>query len=168
MDPLPYKDFTLKAKVPDVAHLEKILREAGARHAGLDRQQDTYFKTDVGKLKLRLGTLGNLITHYVRRDDDGIEKTIVYRYDLNPRQDEIDNLFNHHDVIGVVEKQRNVFYVGETKVHLDTMPDGKMYVEIEAIDRSNTVDSEVLKGRCIAVKEMLRIPDGDLIKTGYL
>lgn len=49
---------------------------------GLDLQTDHYFEIEKGKLKWREGTVENLITHYERIDDSGMERTIVYRYDF--------------------------------------------------------------------------------------
>ncbi len=167
MERLPYKDFTLKSQVEDLARLEEILIKSGSKFIGSDKQKDTYFETDRGKLKLRQGTLENLITHYERIEEDGIERTLVFRYDLNPTADAIQILFSDHKVIGVIEKERKIFYVGDVKVHLDTLPDKRMFVELEAIDRTDLVDAAVLRDKCGAVKEMLGIKDQHLVKTGY-
>lgn len=59
---LPYQDFTLKAKVVDSTKIETVLQEMNARFVGVDIQKDTYFKVQNGKLKLRQGTIENLIT----------------------------------------------------------------------------------------------------------
>src|SRR5215218_10093313 len=108
MEKLPYKDFTLKARALDLTIFEKKLRDAGAKFIGSDNQKDTYLKTSHGKLKLRQGSLENLITHYERIEESGLEKTVVYRYDLDPAAEEIQCLFYGHDVLGVVEKERKI------------------------------------------------------------
>lgn len=84
-----YKDFTLKAKLSNPVAMERTLLESGAKFLGADHQKDTYFKTGKGKLKVREGTIENLITHYERTTEGGIEKTTVFRYDLNPSPDTI-------------------------------------------------------------------------------
>ena len=167
MERLPYKDYTIKAKTKDHSTPEKILLNSGARYAGLDKQTDTYFHCDRGKLKLRQGVLENLITHYERIDENGIERTTVFRYDLNPTQDQMNELFYLHDVIGIVKKERKIFYLGNTKIHLDTLPNGQNFIEIEAIDRTDKVDISLLKEQCLNVKELLDLRDEDLLKTGY-
>ncbi len=168
MERLPYKDFTLKARAHDLTTLEKILLASNAWFIGSDNQKDTYFRIGNGKLKLRQGTVENLITHYERIDEEGIERTIVYRYDLNPSPNEIQSLFKAHEVIGTIEKERKIYYAGDVKVHLDTLPDNNLFVELEAIDRTDIVDLNTLRQRCLAVKKLLRIKDEDLLKTGYL
>ncbi|HWA34472.1 MAG TPA: CYTH domain-containing protein, partial [Cyclobacteriaceae bacterium] len=126
---LPYKDFTLKARADDLGVFEKILMASGGKFIGTDFQKDTYFKTGRGKLKLRQGNLENLITHYERVEEHGVERTIVYRYDPDPTIEEIQNLVYCHEELGVIEKERKIYYIGHVKIHLDTLPDKRMFVE---------------------------------------
>jgi adenylate cyclase, class 2 len=84
MKPLAYLDYTIKAKLDSTERVEILLKSLHATLVGLDIQTDTYFETSKGKLKLRQGTIENLITHYERIVEDGFERTIVYRYDVNP------------------------------------------------------------------------------------
>ncbi|MDL5050181.1 hypothetical protein QQ054_29680 [Oscillatoria amoena NRMC-F 0135] len=90
--PTTYKDFTIKASVKDFAPIEGILTNMNAHYAGLDEQTDYYFETHVGKLKLRQGTIENVIIHYRRALENGIERTTVYRYDKNPGPEQINHL----------------------------------------------------------------------------
>src|SRR5689334_5975370 len=128
-----YKDYTIKARISSSDLLGGKLKKLNARFHGTDQQTDTYFETSVGKLKLREGTIENLITHYERTFDDGAEKTQVFRYDVNPSQDEIEKLKSSHRQIGVVKKERKIFFMDHIKVHLDKLPNGDEFIEIEAI-----------------------------------
>ena len=165
--PLSYQDFTLKARVADTLKIEKKLQALNATFAGVDRQCDIYFKVEKGKLKWRQGTIENLITHYERVEENGLEKTIVYRYDLDPTPHQIAELIDNQRKIGAIEKERKIFYLGKVKIHLDTTPDDQTFIELEAIDRTGTQSSEELRKQCLEVKEKLGIENGDLIKTGY-
>ena len=89
-----YKDFTLKARLKNRSAVEQKLLELGAILEGDDYQQDYYFRILNGKLKYRKGTLGTLITHYERFSIDKIEKTTVYRYDVNPSENEVKKLYD--------------------------------------------------------------------------
>ena len=166
-DKLPYQDFTIKAIVTDVEKKEEILRDLNATYLGVDHQKDIYFNVPKGKLKWRQGTIENLITHYERLEEHGLEKTIVYRYDLNPTQKDIDKLYIDSKEIGAVEKERKIFYIGNVKIHLDKTKDNKSFIEIEAIDREEKMSGAELKEQCLRVKVQLKIKDEDLIKTGY-
>ena len=166
--PLPYKDFTIKARVSSIEKLEETLRSLQAQFFGLDSQTDHYFETEYGKLKWREAIFENLITHYERFPDSGLERTIVYRYDLNPSQDQIQELKQSHKLIGVTKKQRKIYLLGNVKIHLDTLPNEEEFIEIETIDRDNQVSAEELRNLCLEIMVKLNIKSSDLIKTGYL
>ncbi|MGB4775048.1 MAG: CYTH domain-containing protein [Daejeonella sp.] len=163
-----YKDFTLKAKVTNLNNIERLLATYGAIFKGVDHQRDIYFNAAVGKLKLRQGTIENLITHYERIDDNGIEKTIVYQYDLNPSEEQKAELYRQYDVIGIIEKTRKIYFINNVKIHLDTTQHNEIFIELEAIDINDSMGSETLRTQCMEIKSKLNIPDSDLIKTGYL
>jgi adenylate cyclase, class 2 len=165
---LNYKDYTIKARLRDPGQAEEILMSLNARFVGLDLQTDYYFATDKGKLKYRHGTIENLITHYERQVVEGIEKTTVYRYDLNPTPDQISQLSAERQLIGMTTKERKIYTIDHIKIHLDKLPDGQCYIEIEAIDRNNRFSDHDLKNQCLAMKATLKIPDADMMTTGYL
>ncbi|MFN6088439.1 MAG: CYTH domain-containing protein [Cyclobacteriaceae bacterium] len=164
--PKTYKDFTLKALAPDFEPLEDLLKNCGALFLGVDEQKDTYFQTDTGKLKLREGTIENLITHYERILEEGIERTVVYRYDVNPSAIEIENLITNYKTIGTVKKERSIYLLDIHKIQLDRLDQGD-FLEIESIDREEKFTTEELRKRCLELKEKLGIADGDLVPTGY-
>ena len=164
---MAYKDYTIKAKLEDMQLLERRLREINAVFVGVDHQVDHYFETLSGKLKWREGTIEKLITHYERVVEQGVERTIVYRYDLNPSDEEINELRLRRQ-IATIRKLRKIYLVGNVKIHLDQLPDGQQFVEIEAIDRNNAFRNEDLRNQCLATKSRLGIPDEDMIPTGYL
>lgn len=148
--------------------MEDKLTLLKSRFLGVDVQTDTYFEVDRGKLKLRQGTIENLITHYERLHEGDAEKTSVYRYDINPTKEEIEKLKQTHLQIGIVKKERKIYFIDHVKVHIDRLPNGEEFIELEAIDRQNQFSNEELKRHCLDVKEKLGIHENDIIKTGYL
>jgi adenylate cyclase class IV len=166
MTPLTYQDFTIKARVENFNQTIAVLQRLGAICLGTDLQTDTYFKTDTGKLKLRVGTIENLITHYERMQELGIEKTVVYRYDVNPTPEEVATLRNNFTAMGEITKERTIYMFGIHKIHLDRI-NGEHFIEIESIDRDGAYTSEALKALCWEVKDKLLIADEDLVPTGY-
>ncbi|UOQ73478.1 class IV adenylate cyclase [Hymenobacter cellulosilyticus] len=150
---MTYQDFTLKARLRDRAFVEERLLALGFTYIGLDEQRDTYFLVSQGKLKLRQGTIENLITHYERLPDRATEKTVVYVYDLNPSAQQIADLYAAHEVVGIVEKSRRIYRLGNVKVHLDTTADQTEFLEIEVFDHTNTKPAPELEAaatRCYA------------------
>ncbi|QOI96182.1 MAG: CYTH domain-containing protein [Flammeovirgaceae bacterium] len=166
--PLEYTDFTIKATLTNFAPVEEVLISMGAMYIGNDEQTDYYFETDNGKLKLRQGTIENRIAHYRREYEVGSEKTIVFRYEENPSSEAIKQLRSQNKLIGFVRKSRKIYRLDNLKIHLDTLPDNRKFIEIEAFDRTNRFSAAALKAQCMAVKEKLGIPDSVLIKTGYM
>lgn len=167
MKPLNYKDITIKAKVNDLQVIEKRLVALDAFLIGTDHQIDYYFKTAKGKLKYSSGTIENLITHYERILVEGVEQTIVYRYDLNPSEKELKELFRLEQ-LGTTRKARSIFLLDHIKIHLDHLESGDQFIEIEAIDRKNKWTFSQLKKQCSDLQFKLGISDNDLIPTGYL
>src|SRR5260221_13458956 len=166
--PLPYKDFTIKARLFDSEKMAAQLTALKAEFIGLDLQTDHYFETEKGKLKWREGTLENLITHYERLNDSGMEQTIGYQYDLNPSPDQISELIRNHRAIGITTNERGIYNLRNLKIHLDKLPNHEEFIEIEAIDREDRFTVEELKYQCLEIKSRLKIADSDLIPTGYL
>ncbi len=167
MNPIPYKDFTLKAKLKDFDATELLIKNMPSEFIGTDYQTDYYFETSKGKLKLRKGTIENLITHYERVVEAGMERTVVYRYDINPREEQINDLANNYKKTGTTKKERKIYLVDNIKIHLDKLPNGDEFIEIETIDVDNKFSSEELKTQCLKIKYLLGIKDEELLSTGY-
>lgn len=163
-----YKDYTIKARVTSNKVVEEMLAQLHSIFVGIDHQTDIYFKVDRGKLKLRQGTIENLITHYERTHEGDAEKTEVFRYDVNPSAKEIEHLKSTHHQIGVVQKERKIYFVNNIKVHLDKLLNGEEFIELEAIDRENKFTNEELKQQCLDLKNKLGIRESDQVQTGYL
>ena len=165
---LNYKDYSLKAKLQNFEEIERILEMLGAHYIGQDRQTDTYFETPRGKLKLRQGSIENLIAHYERKMINGLERTDNYRYDQKPDITVMNDLFRNHKVIGVIRKLRKIYKIDNVKIHLDKTEEGELFIEIEAIDEFDEFTETGLLQQCLEIKEKLGISDKQLIKSGYL
>ncbi|MBX2897529.1 MAG: class IV adenylate cyclase [Cyclobacteriaceae bacterium] len=162
-----YRDFTLKARLYDSRKIKDQLLKLGASCVGTDNQVDRYFEVSQGKLKWRQGNIENLITHYERIQEGGLEKTVVYRYEVNPSQETIQQLFDLYKEASTVRKQRTIYWLGNVKIHVDKLPDGREFVELEAMDRENKLSTTELRTQCKQIQQALAIDDSDLMPTGY-
>ncbi len=167
MQPLDYKDYTLKARVTDLDIFHARLKKLNATFVGTDHQRDHYFATTKGKLKWRQGAIENLITHYERIAEQGAERTIVFRYDLHPTPEDIEQLQRSTKLVLVIQKTRHIYLIEHVKVHLDHLPSGDQFIEIEAIDRSNRFSYSELMQHCFDLQQKLGILPENLIPTGY-
>ena len=165
---IDYKDFTIKAVLKEKACAEQVLVELGAKFEGEDFQHDYYFKTSTGKLKFRKSTSELLIAHYERVVINNFEKTIVHRYDINPSDLEIKQLFDSNEIIGETRKIRKLYYFKNVAVHLDKLSNGKEFIEVEAKDFDNSYTELELQEQCLFVFKKLDISKSDIVRTGYL
>lgn len=165
---LNYLDFTLKASLTDKEKVVQKLFELGADFLGIDEQHDFYFHTEKGKLKYRKGSLGTLITHYERFLVDNSEKTHVYRYDVDPSEESVKQLYLTHDLLGETQKSRTLFQWENVTIHLDLLPDGNTFIEVEAKDFEQELTESELQQKCRGLFDYLEIPDRDLRQSGYL
>ena len=165
---LKYKDFTLKARLYEMDVFEQKLLKLEAKYLGEDYQQDYYFKIATGKLKFRKGTIGTLITHYERILVDKMEKTIVYRYEVNPTDLQIQHLYASNEFIGETKKNRKLYQLHNMTFHLDELSNGERYIEVEAKDFDDSYTENELQNQCLSIFEQLGVKKFDLIETGYM
>ncbi len=165
---LNYLDFTLKARLLNKQLVEQNLIELGAHFLGIDKQHDFYFQTDKGKLKYRKGTLGTLVTHYERFLVDNCEKTQVYRYDQNPSEESVKQLYLTHELVGETQKIRTLYQLENVTFHLDELPDGQLFIEVEAKDYGQQFSEVDLRNQCAKLFKILGIREEDVRQTGYL
>ncbi len=122
----------IKVQVDELDSYRKRLLEAGADFKGTDHQKDTYFKVSRGRLKLREGTIENALIYYDRDDQSFPKKSeIILVRNVSPELKSI--LFKSLDILVTVEKQREIYFIGNAKFHLDHVPNLGYFVEIEVM-----------------------------------
>ena len=163
-----YADITIKAHYANLAQAENILLQHKAEYIGLDVQTDTYYETETGKLKHRQGNIENVLIHYKREQNGGMQRTEVMLYLKNPSPTTVAYICEGKQVLAQVKKLRKIFFIENVKFHLDHLEEYGHFVEIEAIDLEGTLGIEVLRQQCDYYKELLQIEDEDLINGSYI
>jgi len=159
-------NIELKAKYHDVTHVREYLR----RHAdfkGIDHQTDTYLHIPRGRLKLRQGTIENALIYYEREDQKGPKQSNVTLFPLLPDSALPEMLLKALGIHVIVEKQREVYFIGNVKFHLDIVKGLGRFVEIEAIDLEGSIGRERLLEQCQHYQQEFRIRDTDLVSLSY-
>ncbi len=164
---MSYKDFTSKVQVACQESLELKLTEIGAQFIREEVQQDYYFEVPNGKLKYRKSSFNSLITHYERIKVGNMEKTTVYRYDLNPSISEIQLLFDTTQLIGETIKTRKVYQFKNSTLHLDLPSTGCVFLEIEVKDFDGFKPEHELIAEANFVFQLLGISQDQYQETGY-
>ncbi len=131
-------------------------------------QEDIFFRTSRGRLKLRiLGPAYAQLVYYIRSDAAGPKRSEYLIYDV-PEPEQLRLLLTGAlGVRGVVRKTRRLFEVGQTRVHLDDVEGLGVFVELEVVLREGQSDAD---GQTIAQDLMSRlgISPKDLVASAYI
>ncbi len=157
----------IKAKSKDQNRIRDILNSKNAYFMGIDRQKDTYFKVNFGRLKLREGNIENKLIFYNRQDVAGPKQsdTILFEYDQKSSLKDI--LLKSLGKFVVVEKIREIFFIENVKFHLDNVRYLGTFVEIEAIDKDGSIGREKLLEQCNYYMKIFEIEEEDLLTNSY-
>ena len=157
----------IKARCADLGVAREVLAAEGARCVGEDHQIDTYFCVQNGRLKLREGIIERYLIFYDRPDNAGPKRSDVHLYEPQPGPALKVVLTRALGVRVVVEKRREIFFVGNVKFHLDQVDGLGRFVEIEAIDQDGSHAPAQLRAQCETFVERLGLPPEALVAASY-
>lgn len=160
-------NIEIKAKCSNHERIREVLKSNGAIYHGTDHQIDTYFKVNNGRLKLREGNIENNLIFYDREDKKGPKKSdyILYKISLDSNLKDI--LTKCLGVLIVIEKQREIYFIGNVKFHIDTVKGLGTFIEIEVIDKDGSIGEEKLLKQCKYFLELFEISEEDLLPNSY-
>jgi len=162
------RNVEIKARAGDfAAQREKAGELSGAPPELLD-QEDTFFRTKRGRLKIRRFSEneGELI-YYERPDVQGPTES---RYMIIPTREPVvlrDALSKALGISGVVRKRREVYHVAGTRVHMDTVEGLGEFIELEAVLGTDE-SREDSHARVRELSTALGIGEADLIDCAYI
>jgi predicted adenylyl cyclase CyaB len=139
----------------------------GAEFRGTDHQRDTYYRVPFGRLKLRQGNIEKALIHYHRPDQAGPKTSEVH---LAPVVHDVALARVLADALGwlvVVDKVREIYFIGNVKFHIDTVEGLGRFVEIEAIDTAGDIPREELQRQCRHYMQAFGIREPDLVSDSY-
>ena len=157
----------IKAHCPNPEKIKKILQEKNALFKGIDHQIDTYFNVPKGRLKLREGNIENNLIHYHRPNQAGPKKSLVTLYQSQPDSHLKAVLTNALGVKTVVDKKRAIYFLDNVKFHIDVVEHLGNFVEIEAIDKDNTMEESFLQAQCEQYLQLFQISPEHLLTNSY-
>lgn len=157
----------IKASCQNQHKIRKSLNERNALFAGVDHQVDTYFKVPHGRLKLRKGNIENYLIFYKRKNQSGPKESKVRLLEVPPGSLLKEMLSESLGVLVVVEKSREIYFIGNIKFHIDYVYGLGPFVEIEAIDKDGSIGKKKLLGQCREYMGLFGIKTGDLVRASY-
>lgn len=142
------RNIEIKARIGDFSNIRSVLADERAVCKDKDHQCDTYFSVPSGRLKIRAGSIENCIVWYERPDISG-PKHCSYQIIPFERGDEklaeIRELLEKSLGVTVqVVKEREIYFIGNVKIHLDTVAELGHFIEIEAIGEASLTDDDLL------------------------
>src|SRR5574337_21635 len=157
----------VKARCDDLGRLREACESLGAEGQEPERQVDTYFCVNQGRLTLRESLeSGAELIYYIRDDAAGLQES---HYDLYPVEDPEGLkalLANALGISVVVAKRRQTFVLGNVRIHLDKVQGLGGFVELHG-----TVDEPgelpLIADEVRGVQEMLGIDPQSLVNESY-
>ncbi len=161
-------NIEIKARVQNFPDLKRRAESLSDSPVQVIPQEDTFFITPQGRLKLRIlaPDHGQLI-YYTRPNQNGPKRSDYHIYETKDPENLKKTLEMAYGVRGTVRKTRYLYIVGQTRVHLDEVEGLGKFMELEVVMRRDQSDAD---GHAIAFElmEKLGIPKNDLLDGAYM
>lgn len=162
------RNLEIKARVGDLNLLRAAVLRVATSGPQMLAQRDTFYHTAKGRLKLReFADSSAELIYYERPDQRGPKKSTYTRTPVPDPASMRELLERLHGARAVVCKQREVFLVDNTRIHLDQVDGLGSFVEFEVVLGPDETESE---GEQLAAGLMKRlgIQGEDLIEDAYV
>ena len=161
-------NIEIKARVDDFETMKARAASLSDQPLKVIPQEDTFFHTEKGRLKLRIlaPDLGYLI-YYERPDQDGPKRSDYHLAETRDPENLKIALSLALGVRGVVRKTRHLYLAGQTRIHLDDVEGLGHFMELEVVMREGQSDVE---GQAIAEDLMRRlgVREDALLEGAYM
>jgi adenylate cyclase class IV len=156
-----------KAVCENPERIRTILRTLNAEYRGMDHQIDTYFRVPHGRLKLREGNIENNLIYYARSNTAGPKRCDYHlcRTESGPPVKAL--LVAALGILVIVDKQREIYFIENVKIHLDTVARLGCFIEVEAIDSDFSAGEDKLREQCLHYVNLFHILPGNLVENSY-
>lgn len=130
-------------------------------------QEDIFFTTPQGRLKLRILDDHGQLIYYTRSDQEGPKRSDYHIARTTDPQNLKRVLELAYGIRGLVRKTRYLYLTGQTRIHLDDVVGLGQFMELEVVLEEGQDDAE---GQKIAEELMsaLGVESGDLIDGAYM
>ena len=161
-------NIEIKARAREFQALHARAEQLADGPAQVIHQEDTFFHTPRGRLKLReLGGQRAQLIYYERADQDGPKRSDYRLFETDDPDNLKAALSMAYGVRGCVRKTRHLYLVGQTRVHLDDVEGLGQFVELEVVLRQGQTDAD---GQAVAedLMQKLGVSDEDLLEGAYM
>ncbi len=157
----------IKARLKNPAKVREILLKNSAVSKGTDYQNDTYFDSPFGRLKLREGKIETALIFYKRENKKKSKQCESVLYKTQAARGLKKVLESALKKTAVVRKRREIYFIGAAKFHIDKVEKLGSFVEIEVFERKGKRDAASLKKESLYYQNLLGISSADLLSDSY-
>ncbi len=157
------KNLELKIKINSDNGIKKKLKGL-CKFVGVLNQKDVYYKIDAGLLKLRIQNGEYFLIKYLR-DETSQKRWSNYEIleiSSNNAESFLSSIF---EVETIVEKERKLYMYNNTRIHIDTVKNLGLFIELETVIEKIT--EEEGEKEFSEVVEFLNLDLDKQLKTSY-
>lgn len=162
------RNVEIKARVRDVASLTTKVASIADSGPVEIIQDDTFFRCDTGRLKLRAfsSDKGELI-YYTRSNLAGPKESFYIRSETSDPGALAESLALAYGTVGRVRKVRQLYMVGRTRIHLDAVQELGDFLELEVVLEEDEA-IEVGAAEAERIMSQLAIDKSQLLESAYV
>ncbi len=161
------KIIEIKAKCDNLEPIRETLKNENSDFEGVDYQTDTYFKVKKGRLKLREGNIENNLIFCDRENICEPKRSEVILIPVEKGTGLKRILTTANGILTVVEKKREIYFIDNIKIHIDSVKQLGSFIEIEAIERAGYTGLGNLSKQCELYMKKSGINNSDLVGCSY-
>lgn len=161
-------NIEIKARARNFDEIRRRAEEFSDVPVEVIPQEDIFFNTPQGRLKLRILSADRAqLIYYTRPDQEGPKRSDYHLFHTADPADLKRVLELAYGIRGIVRKTRYLYLVGQTRVHLDDVEGLGQFLELEVVMQEGQSDAE---GQAIAEGLMasLGIEKSDLLEGAYM
>ncbi len=162
------RNIEIKARIASVDALEPIAASLATQGPTEIAQDDTFFRCQSGRLKLRtFSPIEGELIFYQRANERGPKESFYLRAPTATPEVLREALSRAYGQAGRVVKHRTLYLVGRTRMHLDRVEGLGHFLELEVVlEESEPCESGAREAH--ALMDRLGIGPSDLIETAYV
>lgn len=161
-------NIEIKARVSDFDKLRRRAEELSETPVQVIPQEDVFFNTPQGRLKLRVLAQDNgQLIYYTRPDQEGPKRS-DYHISRTSDPESLKRVLElAYGIRGIVRKTRYLYLVGQTRVHLDDVEGLGQFMELEVVMQDGQTDAEG-QGIAEGLMAALGVEKSDLLEGAYM
>ncbi|HOX10845.1 MAG TPA: class IV adenylate cyclase [Candidatus Moranbacteria bacterium] len=161
------KNIEVKVKIGNFKKIVSILKSNGAKRGGIFHQVDTYYNCKNGRLKLReINENKSEIIFYIRpnHEENKVSEYNVLKIDKKKLKETKLFLSQAFGEKVIVEKEREIWILKNTRIHLDKVKKAGSFLELETVVKGKL---EKFQTEYAEVYKMLELEKYTKIKNSY-